>query len=123
MFAGMHRKAQENYSSVVNDRLIEEVKKYFYGRKIGQNINYRYPTRYQDFEKDLFSNNRNSGLAQCRTILAVVLRNHYGFSLSSIGDYLGGRDHSTIIHLLRNYEYQKTQAHYVGILRDLKIEL
>ena len=42
-------------------------------------------------------------LAECRMIIAVVLR-RLGYSLPVIGGALGGRDHTTILYHLRRFD-------------------
>jgi chromosomal replication initiator protein len=41
---------------------------------------------------------KTTELANARQIAMFIARNHTTFSLKSIGDYFGGRDHSTVIH-------------------------
>ncbi len=48
--------------------------------------------------KDLSSSSRKQNLVYARDILVYILRNNYSFPLKKIGDFLGGKDHSTIAH-------------------------
>ena len=48
--------------------------------------------------KDLVSSSRKQNLVYARDVLVYILRNNYNFPLKKIGDFLGGKDHSTIAH-------------------------
>lgn len=48
--------------------------------------------------KDLVSTSRKQNLVYARDVLVYILRNNYNFPLKKIGDFLGGKDHSTIAH-------------------------
>lgn len=48
--------------------------------------------------KDLVSTSRKQNLVYARDVLVYILRNNYSFPLKKIGDFLGGKDHSTIAH-------------------------
>ena len=48
--------------------------------------------------KDLISTSRKQNLVYARDILVYILRENYSFPLKRIGDFLGGKDHSTIAH-------------------------
>ena len=48
--------------------------------------------------KDLISSSRKQNLVYARDVLVYILRNNYSFPLKKIGDFLGGKDHSTIAH-------------------------
>ena len=47
---------------------------------------------------DILSKNRQKELVLARQIVMYLLREEFKFSLVSIGDALGGRDHTTIMH-------------------------
>lgn len=48
--------------------------------------------------KDLVSSSRKQNLVYARDVLVYILRHNYSFPLKKIGDFLGGKDHSTIAH-------------------------
>lgn len=48
--------------------------------------------------KDLSSSSRKQNLVYARDVLVYILRNNYSFPLKKIGDFLGGKDHSTVAH-------------------------
>lgn len=49
-------------------------------------------------ESQIKSSSRRASLVRARQILMYLLRNEAGLSLSGIGEIVGGRDHSTVIH-------------------------
>jgi chromosomal replication initiator protein len=48
--------------------------------------------------EDLLGRRRTAAVAQARQVAMFLLREENGLSLPAIGDYLGGRDHTTIRH-------------------------
>lgn len=50
---------------------------------------------------ELRSGRRHRGAVRARMIAVLLLRERGGFSFPQVGAYLGGRDHSTIIHAHR----------------------
>ncbi|RMD85962.1 MAG: chromosomal replication initiator protein DnaA [Candidatus Dadabacteria bacterium] len=47
---------------------------------------------------DLKARRRTKKLAEARHVAMYLMRNYAGMSFPAIGEYLGGRDHSTVIH-------------------------
>lgn len=73
---------------------------------------------------DLQSKNRNKGLAQVRHIVIFLMKKFTNKSLRDIGLFLGGRDHSTIVHAYNKIEqtiaYDEHFAQKVRLLeRDI----
>ena len=58
---------------------------------------------------DITGKRRNASIAFPRQICMYLTRKHTRYSLGEIGVYLGGRDHSTILHGVRTVE-QRTRA-------------
>ena len=57
---------------------------------------------YDEPKKDILSTSRKRELATCRQIFCYIARfNMPNVTLKQIGDFLGGRDHSTVIHSIR----------------------
>jgi len=52
---------------------------------------------------------RSQALVKPRRVIAKILRQR-GWSYPRIGDVLGGRDHSTAINLLHNFEYHYSRS-------------
>lgn len=50
---------------------------------------------------------RGRNLVLARQTMMVVLKNATGLSLSEIGNYVGGRDHATVLYAIRQIEKQK----------------
>jgi len=53
---------------------------------------------YQVSQKELKGKRRTKEIAQARQVTMYLLRTKAGCTLTEIGDILGGRDHSTVIH-------------------------
>ncbi len=49
------------------------------------------------------SRQRYETICDARNIVAYTLYNHYGMSLATVGKYLDGRDHTSVINMLRQY--------------------
>ena len=52
-------------------------------------------------------NGRSRNLVLARQTMMVVLKNATGLSLAEIGNYVGGRDHATVLYAIRQIEKQK----------------
>lgn len=53
---------------------------------------------YKIDEKLIIDKNRKQEIVKPRQVLMYILREHFNYSLSNIGEKLGGRDHTTVIH-------------------------
>lgn len=53
---------------------------------------------YKLDEKILIEKNRKQEIVKPRQILMYILREYFSYSLSNIGQKLGGRDHTTVMH-------------------------
>lgn len=60
--------------------------------------------RFAVLPSDIIGRSRHSYLVNARALAAYIMRHRYGMSYPQIGKRLGGRDHSTIIHLCRKAE-------------------
>ncbi len=69
---------------------------------------------------DILGKNRQKELVTARQIVMYLLREEYKFSLVSIGDSLGGRDHTTVMH---GVEKIKTDIKSDISLRELVLEI
>lgn len=55
--------------------------------------------KYYDFKnKDLLGKSRKAGLVEARHVAIYLLRGELGLQLTKIGELMGGRDHTTIMH-------------------------
>jgi len=53
---------------------------------------------YKIDEKSILEKNRKQEVVKPRQVLMYILREYFDYSLSNIGQKLGGRDHTTVIH-------------------------
>lgn len=53
---------------------------------------------YKVDEKSILEKNRKQEIVKPRQVLMYILREYFDYSLSNIGQKLGGRDHTTVIH-------------------------
>ena len=53
---------------------------------------------YKIDEKSILEKNRKQEIVKPRQVLMYILREYFNYSLSNIGQKLGGRDHTTVIH-------------------------
>ena len=71
---------------------------------------------------DLTGRRRTADIARARQIAMYLLREENGLSLPSIGEYLGGRDHSTVSHgvekIAGDMQSNETLRQIVVKLRD-----
>ena len=59
-------------------------------------------TRYYDIKlTDLLSKRRHKSIALPRQVCMWLARRHTRYSLEEIGGYFGGRDHTTVMHAVR----------------------
>ena len=73
-------------------------------------------------ERDIVGQSRKKELVEARQITAYLSREILGASLSSIGMYLGGRDHTTILHACKNIgekiKSEKRMKHQVESIKN-----
>ncbi len=71
---------------------------------------------------ELLGRRRTAPIAHARQVAMYLLREENGLSLPAIGDYLGGRDHTTIRHgvekIITDLERDETLRRDVTILRE-----
>jgi chromosomal replication initiator protein len=69
---------------------------------------------------DLQARKRTRKIADARQVAMYVMRHHGGASLPAIGQYLGGRDHSTVVHGCQVVEQRKrTDARFRSLLETV----
>ncbi|NHZ87155.1 MAG: hypothetical protein GWP19_14990 [Planctomycetia bacterium] len=75
-------------------------------------------------EKNIVGSSRKKELVEARQIAAYLGREILGVSLSSIGMYFGGRDHTTILHACKNIEEKiKSKKRIKQLVESIKNEL
>lgn len=62
---------------------------------------------------DILSKTRKIEIVNGRFIFCGVMKEYFGYSLKKIGEFVGGRDHTTIMHSIKTYKdrYQN-EEHY-----------
>tara|TARA_B100000575_G_C22769298_1_gene457038 strand:- start:65 stop:655 length:591 start_codon:yes stop_codon:yes gene_type:complete len=75
-------------------------------------------------EKSIVGKSRKRDIAEARQLSMYLCRETIGTSLSGIGLYFGGRDHSTVIHAVRSIENkQKNNKKLKSAIVEIKEEL
>jgi len=57
---------------------------------------------------ELAARRRTKKVAEARQVAMYIMRNHAGASFPRIGEFLGGRDHSTVVHACRVVEKKRS---------------
>ena len=66
--------------------------------------------RYYDIKlTDLLGKRRHKSVALPRQVCMWLARRHTRYSLEEIGGYLGGRDHTTVLHAIRQVDTKQTR--------------
>ena len=61
--------------------------------------------KYFDYKnKDLLGSSRKADLVQARHIAMFLLRDSLGIQLEKVGELMGGRDHTTVMHAVEKVE-------------------
>jgi chromosomal replication initiator protein len=63
-----------------------------------RNISLSISAHYGVTMNDLYSKTRKREVVMARQLSMYLIRKYTAYSLVQIGDYFGGRDHSTVIH-------------------------
>ena len=87
-------------SKISIDKIIEKVSDYF---KVPAN--------------NIREKNRNKEVAHSRQIAMYIAKNFTNNSLKTIGLNFGGRDHSTVIHAIKNIEHLKIKD--ISVVKDI----
>lgn len=76
---------------------------------------------YQIEESIIYSKTRRKDVVYPRQVIMYLLREEYNISYPSIGDKLGGRDHTTVIHSYEKIKNElKSNAHLIKEIEDLR---
>ena len=76
---------------------------------------------YQIEESLVYSKTRRKDVVYPRQVIMYILREEYDISYPSIGDKLGGRDHTTVIHSYEKIKNElKTNPHLGKEIEDLR---
>jgi len=75
-------------------------------------------------EKEIVGKSRRMEIAEARQISMYLCRNIIGTSLSNIGVYFGGRDHTTVMHAVKTIDKKQEKIERVGkMVHTLKQEM
>ncbi len=75
-------------------------------------------------EREIVGKSRKMEIAEARQISMYLCRQIIGTSLNNIGVYFGGRDHTTVMHAVKNIENKQGKDDRVGkMITSLKQEL
>ena len=75
--------------------------------------------RYYDLKlPDLLSRRKHKSIALPRQIGMFLARRHTRYSLDEIGGYFGGRDHTTVMHAVKQIDTK--QGDYEGLAEDVR---
>ena len=61
---------------------------------------------------DILSRTRKTEVVNGRFIFCGVMKEYFGYSLKKIGEFIGKRDHSTIMHSIREYKNRYQNEEY-----------
>jgi len=69
---------------------------------------------------DISSKTRKTEVVNGRFIFCGVMKEYFGYSLKKIGEFVGGRDHTTIIHSIREYKNRyQNEEHYRHMVNNI----
>jgi len=75
-------------------------------------------------EKEIVGKSRKVEIAEARQISMYLCRNIIGTSLSNIGIYFGGRDHTTVMHAVKTIDKKQEKIERIGkMVHTLKQEM
>lgn len=70
--------------------------------------------------EDISSNKRSAPISQARHIAIYVVRSITGMSMSAIGEYFGGRDHTTVLNSIKSAEKtMEKDSTFKGRVQDI----
>jgi chromosomal replication initiator protein len=69
---------------------------------------------------DISSKTRKTEVVNGRFIFCGVMKEYFGYSLKKIGEFVGGRDHTTVIHSIREYKNRyQNEEHYRSMVNNI----
>lgn len=69
---------------------------------------------------DIADRTRKREVINGRFIFCGIMKEHFGYSLKKIGEFVGGRDHTTVIHSIEKYhDRYQTEEHYRMIVNNI----
>ena len=69
---------------------------------------------------DIADRTRKREVINGRFIFCGIMKEHFGYSLKKIGEFVGGRDHTTVIHSIEKYhDRYQTEEHYRSLVNNI----
>ena len=69
---------------------------------------------------DIADRTRKREVINGRFIFCGIMKEHFGYSLKKIGEFVGGRDHTTVIHSIEKYhDRYQNEEHYRMIVNNV----
>jgi chromosomal replication initiator protein len=70
--------------------------------------------------EEIVNKTRKKEVVNGRFIFCGIMKEYFGYSLKKIGEFVGGRDHTTIIHSVEKYKdrYQN-EEHYRFLVNNI----
>ena len=63
---------------------------------------------------------RKTEVVNGRFIFCGIMKEYFGYSLKKIGEFVGGRDHTTIIHSVEKYhDRYQNEEHYRVLVNNI----
>jgi chromosomal replication initiator protein len=69
---------------------------------------------------DIADKTRKTKVVNGRFIFCGIMKEYFGYSLKKIGEFVGGRDHTTIIHSIEKYhDRYQNEEHYRFLVNNI----
>jgi len=70
--------------------------------------------------EDIVAKTRKTEVVNGRFIFCGIMKEYFGYSLKKIGEFVGGRDHTTIIHSVEKYhDRYQNEEHYRVLVNNI----
>jgi chromosomal replication initiator protein len=69
---------------------------------------------------DIIDKTRKTEVVNGRFIFCGIMKEYFGYSLKKIGEFVGNRDHSTIMHSIKEYKNRyQNEEHYRMLVNNV----
>jgi len=70
--------------------------------------------------EEIVNKTRKKEVVNGRFIFCGIMKEYFGYSLKKIGEFVGGRDHTTIIHSVEKYKDRyENEEHYRFLVNNI----
>lgn len=70
--------------------------------------------------EEIVNKTRKKEVVNGRFIFCGIMKEYFGYSLKKIGEFVGGRDHTTIIHSVEKYhDRYQNEEHYRVLVNNI----